>query len=137
MLLELRIRQQQRSLQPNINLKSVSQHLVPCRNECNPRRRRRRSTFLPRQRRNTQCNRFNKQCKCRHRSRFNRRRNHCGSTSGVVLRRRCSCNPIRWTKPNPKTSCAFVDNSAVNIGLSSLVLGTLSTLFLTFKRINF
>lgn len=45
----------------------------------------------------------------------------------------------QYVGPNPTQTPtgAFVDNSAVNIGLSGLVLGTLSTLFLTFKRIKF
>jgi hypothetical protein len=44
----------------------------------------------------------------------------------------------QYVGPNltQKPAGAFVDNSAVNIGLSSLVLGTLSALFLSFKRIN-
>ncbi len=46
----------------------------------------------------------------------------------------------QYVGPEPSVSpsaSSFADNSAANIGLSGLVLGTLSTLFLTFKKFKF
>ena len=46
----------------------------------------------------------------------------------------------QYVGPDPSVSpsaSSFAGNSAVNIGLGGLVLGTLSTLFLTFKKLKF